>query len=198
MGAKYFGAAVRRREDPRFLRGEGRFVDDVTLPGLLHATFVRSPHAHARIRAIHAEAAARLPGVLRIFTFGDLERWMTPLPLFGAPPPGLAAAIKFDIRQAAQYALCPDRARHVGEIVAMVVADSPALAEDAAERVQVDWEPLAPVVDMRAAAASESPLIHPEWGTNIAVGFSHAVGDADAAFARADVTVNETLTTQRY
>jgi carbon-monoxide dehydrogenase large subunit len=198
MGAKYFGAAVRRREDPRFLRGEGRFVDDVTLPGLLHAAFVRSPHAHARLRTIHTEAAARLPGVIRIFTFADLERWMSPLPLFGAPPPGLAAVIKFDIRQAAQYALCRDRARHVGEIVAMVVADSAAAAADAAERVQMEWEPLPPVVDMRAAAAADSPLIHPEWGTNVAIGFSHAVGDVAGAFARADVTVSETFTTQRY
>jgi carbon-monoxide dehydrogenase large subunit len=198
MGAKYFGAAVRRREDPRFLRGEGRFVDDVALPGLLHAAFVRSPHAHARIRAVRTAAAAGMPGVAGVFTFADLERWMAPLPLFGAPPPGLAAAITFDLRQARQYALCRDRARHVGEIVVMVVAESRALAEDAAERVDVDWEPLAPVVDVRAAAAPGVPLIHPEWSTNVAVSFTHSIGDVDAAFARADVVVNETFTIQRY
>jgi CO/xanthine dehydrogenase Mo-binding subunit len=81
MGARYFGAAVRRREDPRFLRGEGRFVDDIKLPGLLHAAFVRSPHAHASIRAIRPEAAARAPGVARVFTFADLARWITLHPL---------------------------------------------------------------------------------------------------------------------
>ncbi|MGH7310962.1 MAG: xanthine dehydrogenase family protein molybdopterin-binding subunit, partial [Candidatus Rokuibacteriota bacterium] len=198
MGAKLFGAAVRRREDPRFLRGEGRFVDDITLPGLLHAAFVRSPHAHARIRAIRSQDARGMPGLAGVFTFADLTRGMAPLPLFGAPPPGLAAAIAFELRQAPQYALCRDRARHVGEIVAMVVATSPALARDAAERITVDWEPLPAVVDTRAAAAAEAPLIHPEWGTNLAVGFRHTIGDADAAFARAAVTVSETFITQRY
>ncbi len=198
MGAKYFGAAVRRREDPRFLRGEGRYVDDVTLPGLLHAAFVRSPHAHARIVAIRTDAAAAMPEVVRVFTFRDLERWMKPLPLFGAPPPGLAAAVRFDLHQVNQYALCRDRARYVGEIVAMVVATSRARAEDAAERIEVDWEPLPPVIDMRAGTAAGSPLIHPEWSTNVAVGFTHAIGDVDAAFAGADVVVEDTFSIQRY
>jgi aerobic carbon-monoxide dehydrogenase large subunit len=198
VGARYFGAAVKRREDPRFLRGEGRFVDDVTLPGLLHAAFLRSPHAHARVAAIRTETAAAMPGVVRVFTFTDLERWMKPLPLFGAPPPGLAAAIRFDLRQAPQYPLCRERARHVGEIVAMVVADDRYRAEDAAERIEVEWEPLAPVVDVRAAAEAGEPLLHPEWTTNVAVAFTHAIGDAAAAFARADVTLEETFTIQRY
>src|SRR6266850_1371787 len=114
MGAKFFGAAVKRREDPRFLRGEGRFIDDVTLPGMLHAAFLRSPHAHARIGKIDTAAAAAAPGVMRVLTFADLERWMKPLPLFGAVPPGLAAVVKFDLRQAPQWALCRDRARYVG------------------------------------------------------------------------------------
>src|SRR6266581_108767 len=169
MGAKYFGAAVKRREDPRFLRGEARYVDDVKLPGMLHAAFLRSPHSHARILAIHAEAARALPGIAAVFTFVDLERWMKPLPIFGAPPPGLAAAIRFDIRQAPQWALCRDRARYVGEIVAMV-----------------------------EAGEAGSPLIHPEWGTNVAVSFTHAIGDPDAAFAGADVVVSETFRIQRY
>src|SRR5207245_6129736 len=89
MGAKYFGSAVKRREDPRFLRGEARYVDDVKLAGMLHAASLRSPRSHARILAIHAEAARALPGVAAVFTFVDLERWMKPLPIFGAPPPGL-------------------------------------------------------------------------------------------------------------
>src|SRR5262245_11048363 len=136
MGAKLFGAAVKRREDPRFLRGEGRFIDDVVVPGMLHAAFVRSPHAHALVRKIHTEAAAAAPGVARVFTFADLERWMKPLPLFGAVPAGLAAVVKFDVRQTPQVALCRDRARYVGEIVAMVVADSPERAQDAADLIQ--------------------------------------------------------------
>jgi carbon-monoxide dehydrogenase large subunit len=198
MGAKYFGAAVKRREDPRFLRGEARFVDDVKLVGMLHAAFLRSPHAHARIAGVRTQAAAAMPGVARVFTFADLERWMKPLPLFGAVPPGLADAIHFDIRQAPQYALCRDRARHVGEIVAMVVADTRARAEDAAERIEVDWEPLPVVVDMRSAAQPSAPLLHPEWGTNVAIAFSHGIGDADTAFAAAEVTISETFHIQRY
>ncbi len=198
MGAKYFGAAVKRREDPRFLRGEGRYVDDVRLAGMLHAAFLRSPHAHARILAIRTDAARAVPGVTAVFTFADLERWMKPLPLFGAVPPGLGAAITFDVRQAPQFALCRARARHVGEIVAMVVAESRAVAEDAVELIAVEWEPLPPVVDMVAAAGPGGPLIHPEWGTNVAIGFTHTVGDPDAAFARAEVVLSETFRIQRY
>ena len=198
MGAKYFGAAVKRREDPRFLRGDGRFVDDVTLPGMLHAAFFRSPHAHARIDKIHTTAAAAAPGVARVFTFADLDRWMKPLPLFGAAPAGLAGVVKFDVRQAPQWALCRERARYVGEIVAMVLAESRAAAEDAVDLIEVDWEPLPPVVDMVRAGEPGGPLVHQEWGTNVGVGFSHSIGDADAAFARADVTVSETFHIQRY
>jgi aerobic carbon-monoxide dehydrogenase large subunit len=198
MGARYFGAAVKRREDPRFLRGEGRYVDDVKLPGLLHAAFLRSPHAHARLVALRTDAAAGMPGVVRVFTFGDLARWMKPLPLFGAPPPGLAAAIRFDLRQAPQYALVKDRTRHVGEIAAMVVADSRYRAEDAVDVIEVEWEPLPAVVDMATALDAGATLVHPEWGTNLAVGFSHAVGDVDGAFARADCVMSETFEVQRY
>src|SRR5918996_5475014 len=153
MGAKYFGASVPRKEDPRYLRGEGRYVDDITLPGTLHAAFVRSPHAHARILRIDTAAARAVPGVAHVFAFADLARWMKPLPLFGAVPPGLAARVQMAIRQPPQFALVRDRARHVGEIVAMVIADSRYRAEDAADRVEVDWEPLPAAVDMRAAAA---------------------------------------------
>jgi len=198
MGAKYFGAAVKRREDPRFLRGEGRFIDDVTVPGMLHAAFLRSPHAHARIVRISIAAAAAAPGVARVLTFQDLERWMKPLPLFGAVPPGLAAVVKFDIRQAPQWPLCRDRARHVGEIVAMVVADSPERAEDAVDLLEVEWDLLPPVVDMMRAAEPGAPLIHPEWGSNVGIGFTHSIGDADRAFAQADATVAETFHIQRY
>ncbi len=197
MGARYFGAAVRRREDPRFLRGEARFVDDVKLPGLLHAAFLRSPHAHARLGSMRT-AAARRPGVAGVFAFGEVERWMTPLPVFGAPPPGLAAAVTFDIRQAPQYALCRDHARYVGEIVAMVVAESRALAEDALEAIEMDWEPLPVVADVAAAERAGAPLVHPEWGTNAAVAFTHSIGDPAGAFAGAEVVVSETLHIQRY
>jgi carbon-monoxide dehydrogenase large subunit len=197
MGAKYFGAAVRRREDPRFLRGEGRFIDDVTLPGLLHAAFVRSPHAHARIRSVDATRARPMPGVAAVYAHADLARWLKPLPVFGAAPPGLAAGVRFDLRQPPQLALCRDVARHVGEIVAMVVADNRARAEDAAEAVEVDWEPLPAVSDM-VADERGGTLLYPEWGSNVAVGFTHAIGDAERALAAADVVIEETFRIQRY
>ncbi len=198
MGAKLFGAAVKRREDPRFLRGEARFVDDVVLPGMLHAAFVRSPHAHALIGAVRTDAARAMPGVAAVFTHDDLARFMKPLPLFGAVPPGLGAAVRIDVRQAPQFPLCRDRVRYVGEIVAMVVADSPPRAQDAAERVEVAWEPRPVVTDMVAAAEPGSPRVHETWSTNVAVGFTHAVGDVDGAFTRADVVFGETFRIQRY
>src|ERR671922_1956604 len=198
MGAKYFGAAVRRREDPRFLRGEGRFVEDVTLAGLLHAAFLRSPHAHATIGHVRTEAAKAMPGVVAVFTHADLARWMKPLPLFGAPPPGLAAAVKFESRQAPQYALARERVRYVGEIVAMVVAHDRGGAEDAAEAIEVEYTPLPAAVDMLTAGEAGAPLVHPEWGSNVGVGFTHGIGDVDRAFAAADAVMSETFHIQRY
>lgn len=198
MGAKYFGAAVARREDPRLLRGEGRFVDDVMLPGLLHAAFLRSPHAHARIVRITTDAAGAMPGVVGVYAFDDLARFMKPLPLFGAVPPGLAAAIRFDVRTAPQMPLVQNVARYVGEIIAMVVADSPERAADAVERIEVEWERLPVVVDMVAAARPGGPLVHPAWGTNVAVGFRHGIGNAERVFADAPHVFSETFRVQRY
>jgi len=198
MGAKYFGAAVRRVEDPRYLRGEARYVDDIKLPGMVHAAFLRSPHAHARITRIDTTRAAAMPGVARVFTFADLARFMKPLPLFGAPPPGLAARVSFTMRQTTQYGLCKDVARYVGEIVAMAVADSRYRAEDAVDAIEVEWEPLPAVVDMVTASEPGSPLMYADWPDNVAVGFTHAIGDADAAFTAADVIVRERFRVQRY
>ncbi len=198
MGAKYFGASVPRKEDPRLLRGEGRFVDDIKLPGMLHAAFVRSLHAHARIRAIRTDAARRLPGVAHVFTFTELDRWMKPMPLFGAIPPGLAARVVVRMRQVPQLAMCRDMVRYVGEIVAMVLAPSRALAEDACELVEVDYEPLTPVTDMLAAAEPGAPLVHAEWGDNVAVEFETGFGDIGAALRAADVSVRERFHIQRY
>src|SRR5712692_395151 len=198
MGAKYFGASVRRKEDPRYLRGEGRFVDDIKLPGLLHVAFVRSPHAHARIAAIRPEAARRLPGVAHVFTFADLERWMKPLPLFGAIPPGLAARVDVRMRQIGQLAMCRDEARHVGEIVAMVLASSRAVAEDGCELVEVDYEPLRVLADVMAAEHPGAPVLYPEWGDNVALSLKTGFGDVEAAMRQADARVRERFVIPRY
>jgi carbon-monoxide dehydrogenase large subunit len=198
MGAKYFGASVKRKEDPRYLRGEGRYVDDIKLPGMLHAAFVRSPYAHARITGIRADAARRLPGVAHVFTFADLERWMKPLPLFGAIPPGLAARVKVTMRQVGQLAMCRDETRHVGEIVAMVLASSRAQAEDACERVEVDYEPLPVLADVIAAGEPGAPVLYPEWGDNVALSFKTGFGDVETALRQADARVRERFVIPRY
>jgi aerobic carbon-monoxide dehydrogenase large subunit len=199
MGAKYFGASVLRREDVRLLRGEGRFVDDIKLPGMLHAAFVRSPHAHARMVAIRTGVAAARPGIIRVLAFEDLARFMKPLPLFGAIPPGLAARVAVTMKQGPQLAMARDVVRYVGEIVAMVVAESRALAEDGAELVEVDYEPLPAVVDMVAAGEPGSALVHPDWGDNVAVAFATGFGDVDEAFRPPDVVrVRERFDIQRY
>src|ERR1700693_4027063 len=184
MGGKYFGASVRRKEDPRFLRGEGRYVGDIKLPGLLHAAFVRSPHGHAKVLSVKTEAARRLAGVTHVFAFADLERWMKPLPLFGGIPPGLAARVVVKMKQVAKLAMARDRVRFVGEIVAMVVASSRALAEDGCELVEVEYEPLPVVADMVAGAEPGAHVLHPEWGDNVAVVFEAGFGDPGGAFAQ--------------
>src|SRR6267378_2510473 len=114
---RFIGSSVQRVEDQRILTGHGHYVDDIKLPGLLHAAFLRSPHAHARIRRVDPARAAAMPGVVRVFTFADLEPFMKPLPVFGAPPPGLAERIRFTIRPTVQYALGRGVVRYAGEIV---------------------------------------------------------------------------------
>jgi aerobic carbon-monoxide dehydrogenase large subunit len=198
MGAKYFGAAVPRREDPRLLTGNGRYVDDVQLPGLLQAAFLRSPYGHARVVSVNAEPARRVAGVVGVFTYETLVRWMKPMATFGAVPPLLGKAIDFQIKQAGQYPLVRDTARYVGEIVAMVVAEDRHSAENGAEAIEVEYAPLPPVVDMVAAAEKGSPLVHPEWGDNVALTFTNTLGDPDHALREADVVVSERFNIQRY
>src|SRR4030095_16665421 len=136
--------------------------------------------------------------VVAVFTFDALARFMKPLPLFGTAPPGLAAAIRFDVRTAPQTPLCRGLARYVGEIVAMVVAEGAERAADAAERIEVEWERLPAVVDMVAAARPGGPLVHPAWGTNVAVGFRHGIGNAERGFAQAPHVFTAQLRLQRY
>ena len=198
MGAKYIGASVPRREDPRLLMGDGRYVADVRLPGLLHAVFLRSPHAHALIKSIDASAALKLNGVTAVFTFDNLSRWMKPLPVFGATPPGLAQRVNVVQKQTPIYPLCHGRARYVGEAVAVIVAASRELAEDAADLVEIDYETLPAAIDVVAAGEPGAPLLHPEWGDNLAVSFTLRIGDADAAFREADATVRQRFDVQRY
>jgi carbon-monoxide dehydrogenase large subunit len=162
--ARYIGQPLRRREDIRFLRGKGLFVDDVAPPGTAWCAFVRSPHGHARIRGVSTTVAGGMPGVLLVLTAEDWKHAghgeltvVHPMPFSDGRP----------MNNAPRPAFAADKVRHVGDIVAAVVAESRFAAEDAAEAVAVDYEPLPSVCDPRAALASGAPLIHERFGSNI-------------------------------
>jgi carbon-monoxide dehydrogenase large subunit len=162
--ARYIGQPLRRREDMRFLRGKGLFVDDVAPPGTAWCAFVRSPHGHARIRGVSTTVAGAMPGVLLTLTAEDWQRAghgeltvVHPMPFSDGRP----------MNNAPRPAFAGDKVRHVGDIVAAVVAESRFAAEDAAEAVAVDYEPLPSVCDPRAALAPGAPLLHERFGCNI-------------------------------
>src|SRR5262245_28714075 len=173
---------VRRREDPRLITGTGTFVDDLRVPGCLHAAMLRSPHAHARIRAIDVSAARRVPGVVGVFVAADLGPAGGPMPIY-APHPALPIPCRI-------HALAPERVRFVGEPVAAVIADDVYRAWDALDLIRVEYEPLPPIVDVEAALAPGAPVVHEEAGGNMVAEWRQRVGDADAALAGAPVVVS--------
>ena len=186
------GRPLRRKEDDRLLRGLGRFSDDFALPGQAYAAMVRSPHPHARIVAIETGAARAMPAVLGVFTGADVAA-----DGLGAIPHNPVPSNRYDLKLQAPgggaifvgpHSLLPaDKARHVGEAVAMVVAETSAQAEDAAEAVRVTWAPLPFVVDTAEAAGGDAPAVWDEVATNVCVDGAFGSDDAavDAAFARA-------------
>src|SRR5215813_8819866 len=187
MGAKWFGASVKRKEDPALLRGEGRFVDDIHLPGMLDVAVLRSPHAHAAIRAIDKTAALALPGVHAVVTFADLPESMRrqTVPLL-VPNPAIKQVYM-------PYCLAKDEVCFVGEPVAIVVGDSRYVAEDAAALVAIDFEPLPAVSDCAKGLAPGAPLAHRGSPNNLAAFIPIKVGDTDAAFAQAAHVFRETI-----
>ena len=146
-----------RKEDPELITGQGRFIDNIAVPGMLWISIVRSPFAHANIGGIDTAAAAGAPGVVAVYTAETLEF---------AGPLVMAWPINDQIKNPAHYPLTKDKARYVGDPVAVVVADSRVHAKDAAELVVVDWDPLPAVTDIKAALADGAPVIHEEFGTN--------------------------------
>jgi carbon-monoxide dehydrogenase large subunit len=185
MSTQMFGARIKRSEDPQMLTGRAQFVDDVDIPGMVHAAFKRSDYAHARITGIDVTAARALPGVLAVYTAADLGDYLQPSPLLVQPPP--TQHIVFNQRTATQ--LAQNKVRYVGEPIAMVVAESRYLAEDAAEQIVVDYEPLPAVVDLEAAMAPDAPLVHEDVGSNMAAHVIQTKGDYDRARAQADVII---------
>src|SRR5580700_11289414 len=178
---RYTGASVRRSEDPRILTGSGRYVDDIKLPGMLHAAFVRSPLPHARVLSVDVSAARELPGVVAVYTGAEVEAMTVPGPdalstLIGSTGP----IPEFSL-------LATDKVRLVGDPVAIVVAESRYLAEDGCELVEVEYDDLPPVATASFALDPASPPLFANLGNNIARPHSRTeFGDVAATFDRAD------------
>ena len=180
-----FGHAALRKEDQRFVTGRGRYVDDMKLPGCLHAAFVRSPHAHARVERIDTSAARAMPGVVAVYTAADLPECKTPIPA-ATPSPA-------SFRSAPQSVFADPIARHPGEVVAVVLADTSVQAVDAAEVVEVDYAPLPAAPDLERASAPGAPRVFEEWPDNQAGASTAQVGEPGPALAAAPVVVEAEL-----
>jgi carbon-monoxide dehydrogenase large subunit len=188
---KVIGTRMLRREDPALLAGEARYTDDLVVPNALSMAVVRSPYAHARITNVDVSGALAMPGVRAAFSGADLfDEWAAPMPL--------AWAVSEDLKNPPHYPLTPDVARYVGDGVAVVIAESNALARDALEAVVVDYEPLPPVLDMEDALRNEV-LVHEGEGTNQTFTWALQIGQeaVDEAFANAPHTVKERYVHQR-
>jgi carbon-monoxide dehydrogenase large subunit len=172
------GSPVRRVEDPLLLTGRDRFSGDVSVDGLLHVCMVRSSHAHARLRSLDASHARGLPGVAAVFTGTDL----------GIRPVYLEATTAFIPEACRRPAIATDVVRFVGEIVAVVVADTREAAADAAAAIEMDYEPLQPVVGIRAGMSPDSPVLFPSIGSNLVVNIPFAAGAAGPAAVRVAMT----------
>ena len=191
MASRIFGSAIKRREDPRLITGQAKYTDDFVLPGMAHMAVVRSPYAHAKIKAIRTKKAAAMEGVLGVFTgkemkdagFGPIPcAWVVPGSNTKTPPyPPIAI----------------DTVRYVGNAVAIVVATDRYLARDAAEAVEVDYEPLPAVADAEKATAKGQPQLHADVPNNVCFNWTVQGGDVDAAFKAADVVVKERIINQR-
>ena len=173
-GFRYIGSKRRTKEDPRFVTGRGRYAGDVALPGLVHIALVASPHASARIESIRSDAARAMPGVHYVLTGEELCAATEAL------TPGV------DAPKVTRWPLARERVRYAGEWVAAVVADTRALAEDAAELVEVDYRPLPHVTDPEQAMTDGSPLVHPAHGSNVLLHRSFLWGPVEKEFAEAE------------
>lgn len=198
MAETFTGRGIPRKEDPRLLRGEGTYVSDIILPRMLTAVVVRSVEPHARIRGIDTSEAKALPGVAAVFTHRDLGHAQILLPSFGQFPAALIEQWRPTLRQAPVPTLAAEKVRYVGEPVALVVATDRYLAEDAADLVRVDYEPLPPVAGAEAALERGAALLQDGWEDNTALHMRVVVGDVEWAFANAAHIFEDRLYSQRY
>jgi aerobic carbon-monoxide dehydrogenase large subunit len=185
-----FGSAIKRREDPRLITGNATYTDDVKLPGLTFAMFVRSPYAHARIVSINVDAARSAPGVVAVFTGNDVKDDLVPVPCAWNPP-------NCDLKVPPHPLLAWEKVRYVGDAVAMVVAETRGQARDAVDLVEVDYEPLGATVDPEKATEPGAAQLHADVPGNLAFTWTVAGGDAEAAFKSAEVKVSQRIVQQR-
>jgi len=194
MDGKLIGKRVVRNEDPYLLTGQAQFVDDVRLPGMLHAAFLRSEHAHARLRRVDVSKARRHPGVVAVFMAEDMGKDWFPGPPLVSPPPTVKEVVFHSRRQ---VPLAKDKIRHAGEAIAVVIAESRYLAEDAVEEIEVEYEPLPVVLDLEKALEPDSPLVHDDLESNLAARLYQKKGDYEAARRQADVIVRRRIVIER-
>ncbi|HSG44781.1 MAG TPA: xanthine dehydrogenase family protein molybdopterin-binding subunit [Anaerolineales bacterium] len=185
MSTRYFGERIKRNEDPRLLTGQALYVDDVNLPNMLHAAFLRSPYAHAKINNIDVSQALQREGVVAVYTANDLGDYWQEGPLLVSPPP--VEDITFN--QKTQVPLAKDKVKFAGEPIVMVLAESRYIAEDALADILVDYEPLEAIVDMEKALSKDSPLIHEEIGSNVAAHVVQTKGDGDFESIKKDAHI---------
>jgi carbon-monoxide dehydrogenase large subunit len=189
MATRYFGERIKRKEDPRLLTGRALYVDDVDLPGMLHAAYLRSPYAHARIKNIDTHEALEREGVVAVYTARDLGDYWQLGPLNVSPPPVEGAVFN----ERTHPILAKDKVRHVGEPLAVVIAESRYIAEDALPDISVEYEPLPPVVEMESALEPEAELIHEDLDSNLAAHIKQHKGNYSQAAEKADLILKRRL-----
>jgi len=189
----YVGQPVKRFEDAPLATGQGRFLDDVPLPGMLYSAVLRSDYAHARIRAIDVSAARDLPGVFEVLTASDIAGTLEDIP----SRPMAGEQMIQEMNPPTHPVLAKDKVCYAGQAVAIVVAQDHYIAAEAIELISVDYEPLPPIMDPDEAVKPECPVIHPELGANVSIRLKQEGGDVAAAFAQADHVVRQKYDSQR-
>jgi len=185
---RYFGRGVKRREDPKLITGRGHYTDDIAPPGVLHAEILRSPYAHARITSIDASAAKNMPGVVAVYTGADIKDRFAGIPTGWVLP---------EMKMPQHPALAHDKVRHVGDGVALVVAEQRYVARDALDAIVVDYEPLPVVVNQEEATKDGAPLVHDDVPNNTSFVWGFGEGAFDKAAAGAEVRLKQRIVNQR-
>jgi carbon-monoxide dehydrogenase large subunit len=197
-GKRLVGQSLKRTEDPKFITGSGMYLDDLRLPEMLYAVFVRSPHAHAKILKIDVTPALSMPGVVAAMTGTDIDGKVGNMPTIGSGGEGEGVDEDSTGKRGTVWkALSMGEVNFIGEAVAVVFADSMYAATDAAEAVEVDYDPLDAVIDVEAALKPGSPRVHTQYPNNIAFHNIHRFGEVEEAFKKADVVVKVKLLNQR-